>query len=114
MFETIKRLTLGLSLIALAASILLNTDLGSRKSSRRQPGAADVPDKVLRVALVQHASITALEDGATGVIEALGERRYQHGGRLQLKRYNAEADIGTANAIAKEVTSGGYDLIVSM
>ena len=93
---------------------MLYTDLGSRKSSRRQPGAADVPDKVLRVALVQHASITALEDGATGIIEALAERGYQDGGRLQLKRYNAEADIGTANAIAKEVTSGGYDLIVSV
>ena len=114
MLATIKRLTLGLSLIALAAGVLLYTDLGSRKSSRRQPGAADVPDKVLRVALVQHASITALEDGATGIIEALAERGYQDGGRLQLKRYNAEADIGTANAIAKEVTSGGYDLIVSM
>ena len=114
MLATIKRLTLGISLIGLAAGVLLYTDLGSRKSSRTQAGAADAPDKVLRVALVQHASITALEDGATGIIEALAERGYQDGGRLQLKRYNAEADIGTANAIAKEVTSGGYDLIVSV
>ena len=114
MLATIKRLTLGISLIGLAAGILLYTDLGSRKSSRTHAGTADAPEKVLRVALVQHASITALEDGATGIIEALAERGYQDGGRLQLKRYNAEADIGTANAIAKEVTSGGYDLIVSV
>jgi ABC-type uncharacterized transport system substrate-binding protein len=47
------------------------------------------------------------------MIEALAERGYKDGGRIQLKRYNAEADIGTANAIAKEVTSGNYDLILS-
>src|SRR5262245_23238568 len=115
MLATIKRLAFGLSLIALTASLLLYTDLDSRKSSHREPAAAGSPDdKVRRVALVQHASITALDDGAKGSIEALAERGYQAGGRLQLKRFNAEADIGTANAIAKEVTSGGYDLIVSM
>ena len=114
MLATIKRLTLGISLIGLAAGILLYSDLDSRKSSRTHPGAAKPPEKVLRVALVQHASITALEDGVTGIVAALAERGYQDGDRLQLKRYNAEADIGTANAIAKEVTSGGYDLIVSV
>jgi ABC-type uncharacterized transport system substrate-binding protein len=114
MIATMKRLSLGLSLIAFAASVLLYTDLDSRNSSRRQAGTSNVPDKMLRVALVQHASIPALEDGATGIIETLAERGYQHGSHLQLKRYNAEADIGTANAIAKEVTSGGYDLIVSV
>jgi ABC-type uncharacterized transport system substrate-binding protein len=112
MLATLKRLTLGFSLIALAWGVLLYTDLDSRKSGDRRRMAA--PDRVLRVALVQHASIPALEDGATGIIEALAERGYQDGGRLQIKRFNAEADIGTANAIAKEVTSGGYDLIVSV
>jgi putative tryptophan/tyrosine transport system substrate-binding protein len=114
MLATIKRLALGISLIGFAAVILLYSDLDSRKSSRTQAGLATPSDKVLRVALVQQASITALEEGATGVVAALAERGYEDGDRLELKRYNAEADIGTANAIAKEVTSGGYDLIVSM
>lgn len=113
MFETLKRLLLGLTLIALAAGVLLYTDRGSRKSSRDRPAAAGAPAKIIRVALVQHASIPALEEGAVGMIEALVERGYEDGGRIQLKRYNAEADIGTANAIAKEVTSGSYDLILS-
>ena len=113
MFVTFKRLLLGLTLIALAAGVLLYTDRGSRKSSRDRSAAAGSSAKVIRVALVQHASIPALEEGALGMIEALVERGYTDGGRIQLKRYNAEADIGTANAIAKEVTSGSYDLILS-
>ena len=33
------------------------------------------------------------------------------GGRMIVHRYNAQGDIATANAIAKEVTSGDFDLI---
>ncbi len=113
MLETLKRLALGLALTALAAGVLLYTDHGSRHSSRRKAGAPVAPGKVFRVAMVEHASIPALEEGLNGAIDALAERGYADGGRLQIRRYNAEADLGTANAIAKEVTSGGYDLIVS-
>ena len=113
MFDTFKRLLLGVGLIALAAGVLLYTDRGSRNFSRTQPAVPGAPAKVIRVALVQHASISALEEGCNGIVEALASRGYKDGDRIQLKRYNAEADIGTANAIAKEVTSGGYDLIIS-
>ena len=113
MIETLKRLALGLALLALAASVLLYTDRGSRKSARNNSRASGAAAKTVRVALVQHASIPALDEGINGILEALAARGYAEGGRLQIKRYNAEADIGTANAIAKEVTSGGYDLILS-
>ena len=113
MLETLKRLALGLALTALAAAVLLYTDRGSRHSSRRNARTPLVAGKVFRVALVEHASIPALEEGLNGALQALADRGYADGGRLQIKRYNAEADLGTANAIAKEVTSGGYDLIVS-
>ena len=36
------------------------------------------------------------------------------GQRLQLRQYNPQGDIATANAIAKEVTSANYDLILSV
>src|SRR5689334_6484809 len=110
MRETFKRLALGLALIALAAGVLLYTDRGSRKSVRDKAEPHGAAGKVFRVAVVEHASIPALEEGLNGALEALADRGYVDGGRVQLKRYNAEADLGTANAIAKEVTSGGYDL----
>ena len=37
MIETLKRLALGLALIALAAGVLLYSDRGSRKSARDNP-----------------------------------------------------------------------------
>src|SRR5437879_3689976 len=113
MVETLKRLALGLALIALAAGVLLYTDRNSRKSARNNSRTSGAAAKVFRVALVEHASIPALEEGVNGAIEALADRGYADGGRIQIKRYNAEADLGTANAIAREVTSGGFDLIVS-
>jgi ABC-type uncharacterized transport system substrate-binding protein len=113
MFETLKRLALGLALIALAAAVLLYTDRGSRKSARKTGPTSAQTAKVFRVALVQHASIPALDEGIDGILQTLAERGYSDGARLQIKRYNAEADIGTANAIGKEVTSGSFDLIIS-
>ena len=112
MQETIKRLLLGVILIALAAGVLIYTDRSSRNRVKRSLG--DHAAKVFRVALVQHASLPVLEDGAKGMLEALAARGYIDGGRIQLRRFNAEADIGTANAIAKEVTSGAYDFILTV
>jgi ABC-type uncharacterized transport system substrate-binding protein len=111
MLETIKRLGLGLVLIALAAGVLLYTDRGSRHrgQKRSSPGA-----QVFRVALVQHASLSVFDEGSSGLLESLSVRGYTDGGRIQLRRFNAEADIGTANAIAREVTTGNYDLIISL
>jgi ABC-type uncharacterized transport system substrate-binding protein len=114
MFETVRRLALGAALIALAAGVLLYTDRGSRNRIHKASSAPAPTSKVVRVALVQHASLNVLEQGAQGLLEALAERGYVDGQRLQVRRYNAEGDIGTANAIAKEVTSGGFDLLLSL
>jgi ABC-type uncharacterized transport system substrate-binding protein len=114
MLEIVKRLALGTVLIVLAASVLLYTDRGSRNRSRRGTVAAAHDGKIFRVALVQHASLEVLEQGVEGMLSALAERGYADGERLEIRHYNAEADIGTANAIAKEVTSGAFDLILSV
>ena len=114
MLESLRRLALGAVLIALAAGVLLYTDRGSRKSSRSKSAPLHENGKVLRVALVQHASLDVLEQGIEGALAALAERGYVDGHRLEVRRFNAEGDIGTANAIAKEATSGGFDLILSV
>ena len=107
----VKRLGLGLILIAGTSSVLLYSDLDSR--NRDAGKRADVA-RPLRVALVQQASITPLDDGRTGVLAALEARGYVDGARISLRRYNAEGDMSVANAIAKEVTSADYDLIITI
>ena len=110
MFEAIRRLSLGFVLLLLGAGVLLYMD----RPKSRPAGDKQTEQQPIRVALVQHASIVVLEQGAEGVLEALAARGYSEGDKLKIRRYNAEGDIGTANAIAKEVTSGNNDLVISL
>lgn len=110
MLEISRRLGLGLILIGLSAAVLLYTDRGSRRDARGQRGK----DQLIRIALVQHTSLPALDDGAQGAVERLAELGYRDGERIRLSRFNAEGDLGTANTIARAVTGGDYDLIISI
>ena len=108
MIAVFKKLALGLALIVISGAILLYSDLGSRSG-----GAARKAGRPMRVAIVQHVASAPLDDGVTGILASLKARGYEDGGRMELRKYNAQGDIGTANAIAKEVTSGDFDLIIS-
>jgi ABC-type uncharacterized transport system substrate-binding protein len=112
--ESAKRLALGIFLIALAAGVLLYSDRGSRNRRAKQALGATANLRVYHVAVVQGASQPIIEEGLHGVMEALKTRGYEDGERLSIRRYNAEADIATANSIAKDVTSGGNDLIITL
>ena len=104
MLYAVKRLWLGFLLIVLASVILRFTD----REQRRASAAA-----VLRVAILQHASTPVLDDGIRGTLEALAERGYTDGGRVKIDRFNAQGDMPTGIAIAREVTTGAYDLVIT-
>jgi ABC-type uncharacterized transport system substrate-binding protein len=93
--------------ILLTSALLLVSDLPRSQSS----GGAR-PQR--RIVLLQMASQTILEDGAAGVLAGLREAGYAEGPELRVSRFNAEGDMATANAMAQEVTGGGYDLIVTL
>ena len=107
MLLVFRKLFPGLALIALISGILLYSDLAGRRRS------AD-SERKMRVAFVQQASQPVLDAAALGAIEGLSARGYAQGGRLALQRYNAEGDMATANAIAREVTAGHHDLVITI
>lgn len=107
MAAILKKMALGLVLIVGSAAILLYSDLDSRHVE------AHGKNHVLRVAIVEQISIPALDDGITGALAALKDRGYVDGGRMELRQYNAQGDVSTGNAIAREVTSSNFDLIFS-
>lgn len=107
MIAALKKTTLGLALIVGAAAILLYSDLDSRRVEVHSKS------RVMRLAVVQQISIPALDQGRAGALEALKERGYSDGGRMTVTKYNAEGDVSNANAIAKDVTTSDYDLILS-
>jgi ABC-type uncharacterized transport system substrate-binding protein len=104
MLYAVKRLAPGLALIALASAILLLSDRG-------RGGASEAA--VLRVAILQHANTVVLEDGLRGTLDALAERGFRDGERLRIERFNAQGDMPTGLAIARQITGGDYDLVIT-
>jgi ABC-type uncharacterized transport system substrate-binding protein len=107
MLYAIKRLALGVFLIALASAILLFSDRGHRSGDLAAPSA------VKRIAIVQHASTPVLDDGVRGVLDGLAAHGYREGERLKVERFNAHGDMPTGIAIAKQAIEGGYDLVIT-
>jgi ABC-type uncharacterized transport system substrate-binding protein len=105
MWVSIKRLSLGFLLILLASAVLLLSDW-----SRRKP----VGQRLLHVAVLQHGSQPILDEGVGGIIDGLAESGFREGENVSIRRYNAENDLPTANAIAKEIVGGQYDLVTTV
>lgn len=105
MGEVVKRLAPGVGAILLAAGVLLFSDL----RSRRAPA-----EPVTRIALLQHASQKMLDEEYSGVLAGLAEAGYVEGQNLRIQRFIAEGDLATANAMAREIVSGNYDLAITL
>src|SRR5437868_6597096 len=100
-----KRLWLGIVLIALTSAGLLISDWGQRK-----PQGGRVP----HVAFAQYASQQLMDDALHGMKEALAEAGYTEPGSISIEYFNSQNDAGTAAAIAKQMATGHYDLLVTM
>lgn len=112
--NVIKRLGLGTLLIAVASAILLLAD-----RSHRAPASGTAPARpagastVRRIAILQHANTPVLDDGVHGVLAGLSERGYRDGDRIAVEQFNAQGDMPTGIAIARQLTGGGYDLVIT-
>jgi putative ABC transport system substrate-binding protein len=104
MLFALKRLSLGLTLIAAASALLLVLDL-----HRRAGGAQRLP----QIAILQHASVPVLDDSIRGMLAGLEAKGYCDGVTAVITRYNAEGDAATAAAIAREITDGHFDLVLT-
>ena len=104
MVYVVKRLALGLFLISLAIGVLLLSDWNRRSESRQS---------IPRIAILQHASQPVLDEGVQGIVLGLAEGGFKDGDTVAIQRFNAENDTPTENAIARELTDGRFDLILT-
>jgi ABC-type uncharacterized transport system substrate-binding protein len=103
MWDALKRLSLGVGLITLAAAVLLLSDLGRRARPTHLP----------EIAILQQSSQPVLDEGVEGIIEGLAAHGFVDGKTVAIRRYNAQGDMATASAIASEITDGHYDLVIT-
>ncbi|HXB69798.1 MAG TPA: ABC transporter substrate-binding protein [Candidatus Acidoferrales bacterium] len=101
MSEVVRRLWLGVALIAASSAFLLLSDT-SRVST------------IPHVAVLQFSSMQALDDGARGLLDYLKEHGYDGTHNAVIERFNAENDVATSNAMAREITSGRYQFVISV
>jgi ABC-type uncharacterized transport system substrate-binding protein len=119
MLKSLRRLSLGLALILAASAVLLLTDRPRPRAEADSvgmgtgPGPA-APPRIRSVALFQHISQPAIEEGARGVLAGLAASGYRDGSTIRLRRFNAEGDAATSNTIARELVGGDYSLIVTL
>jgi ABC-type uncharacterized transport system substrate-binding protein len=90
-----------LALLGGASALLLVTDRGA--AARRLPA----------VAVLQQVSTAVLDDAVRGMIEGLAERGFVDGRTVTIRRFNAEGDAAQANAIAREIVNGPFDLTLT-
>ncbi len=102
-WRNLRRLGLGLALIAAAAAVLLLSD-----SARRDAG------RLPRVAVFQFSSQPTLDDGISGMLDSLRDHGYENGRTMLLQKFNAENDLPTANSIARELTGGRFDYVFTV
>jgi ABC-type uncharacterized transport system substrate-binding protein len=100
----VKRLSLGFFLIGAASAVLLISDVSQRRADR---------GLLPRIAIMQHASQKIIDEGVQGMIAGLAGEGFADGQSVRIQRFNAEGDIATANAIAKEIAGGDFDLILT-
>ena len=94
----IRRAGPSLVLLVGGSALLLVTD--------RAGSARSVP----AIGVLQQTSSIVLEDAVRGMIAGLAECGWKDGETCTIRRYNAEGDVVQANAIAREIAGGPFDL----
>ncbi|MFM7245379.1 MAG: ABC transporter substrate-binding protein [Planctomycetaceae bacterium] len=89
------------TLLVGASMLLLVTD---RAAARRTLPA---------VAVLQQVSSAALDDAVRGMIDGLADKGFVDGKTVTIRRYNAEGDLAQANAIAREIVGGPFDMALT-
>ena len=123
----LRRLALGLFLIAAASALLLFSDLGSRTkkpsasdaalAAASAPGAearSPAPARKPRVAVLQHASQFVLDQLRDGLLAGMADRGWEKDRDYELAYFNAEGDMPVAQTIAQRMATGGFDLLLSI
>lgn len=89
------------TLLTAASALLLVTDRAA--AVRTMPA----------VAILQQVSSPVLDDAVQGMIDGLAGKGFVDGRTVTIRRYNAEGDLAQANAIAREIVGGPFDMALT-
>jgi ABC-type uncharacterized transport system substrate-binding protein len=108
MLNCVKRLWLAVVLIAVSAGILLISDF-----NRRVGVATDTVREFPRIAVMQIVSTPVLDVHVQGVKDGLRRHGLLAADENNLRVFNPQGDFTTANAVAREMVQGDYDILIT-
>ena len=118
LWTTVKRLALGVGLIALFSSILLLTDLGHRKTasaaSARARAEAGATGRTVKAAIVYFARDVGTDMCIQGLIDGLKASGFDEGRNLEIRRADAQGEMINIPAILQNYDSSDVDLIMTI
>lgn len=111
MLQRLRRLALGIALIAAASAVLVLTDQSGGR--RREPSAAV---RSARIAIIQFTNIAAFEVGAAGTIEHLKRAGYSKELGSTIDIFNPSGDMATLSQMCAQIATANpaYDLVISL
>ncbi|MCX6239122.1 MAG: ABC transporter substrate-binding protein [Bacteroidia bacterium] len=102
-----KQFVRPLMFLVAVSAILLLSDLQNRKGATRNS------DKT-RIAVFRFNSNQILEETERGLLDKIQRSEPFTNGHIEIRKYNAEGDMPTANTIARNIVSEKFDIVVSI
>jgi putative ABC transport system substrate-binding protein len=118
LWAALKRLALGLGLIALFSSILLLSDLGHRKTasaaSSKARAEAGTNGRTFKTAIVYFARDVGTDMCIQGLIDGLKASGFEEGKNLEVRRADAQGEMINIPAILQNYDNSDVDLIITI
>lgn len=117
-WAALKRLAMGIGLIALFSAILLLSDFGHRKTasaaSARARAQADASGRTVKAAIVYFARDVGTDQCVQGLIDGLKASGFEEGKNLEVRRADAQGEMMNIPAILQNYDSSDVDLIMTI
>src|SRR5271165_6078865 len=116
-WSLLKRLTLGVGLIALLSAVLLVSDLGHRKmasASSTEHGSADAIGRIFKAAIVYYFRDVGTDMCVQGLIDGLKASGFEEGKNLEVRRADAQGEMINIPAILQNYDNSDVDLIMTI
>ncbi|HWW61983.1 MAG TPA: ABC transporter substrate-binding protein [Thermoanaerobaculia bacterium] len=110
MLSSLRRLALGIGVVAVASAILLLSDLQHRERAARN---ALAKKHMWKIYFVQYNDVIDVKDAERGVLDGLRESGLEDGRDFEVKILNAQGDMATVSALIDTAVTGGADMLIT-
>jgi ABC-type uncharacterized transport system substrate-binding protein len=110
LLNALRRVALGIAVVAAVSVVLLLSDLQHRERAARR---ALTRKHVWKIYFVQYNDVIDVKDAESGVLEGLRESGLDDGRDFEVKVLNAQGDMATVSALIDSAVTGGADLLIT-